>query len=53
MASGHLKKSYQILGFQQIDDTKSQLQGLRFGLACCRGIAAEKQQRERNIRFSE
>jgi hypothetical protein len=42
------KKSYRILGFQQIDDTKAQLQCLRVGLACCCGIAAEKQ-REKEI----
>ena len=35
-------KLQEIMGFQQIDDTKAQLQSLRFGLACCRGIAAEK-----------
>ena len=32
---------------------KSQLQSLRFGLACCCGIAAENQQKSKNIRFSE
>jgi hypothetical protein len=40
------------LGLQQIDDTKAQLQNLRFGLACCRGSAA-KSSKVRNNRFSE
>jgi hypothetical protein len=41
------------LDFGKTTIQKSQIQSLRFGLACCRGIAAEKQQKERNIRFSE
>jgi hypothetical protein len=42
------KKSYRILGFQQIDDTKAQIQSSHFGLACCCGRADEKQ-REKEI----
>jgi hypothetical protein len=41
------------LDFGKTTIQKEQLQSLRFGLTCCRGIAVKKQQRERNIRFSE
>jgi hypothetical protein len=40
------------LGLQQIDDTKAQLQNLRFGLACCRG-SADESRKERYMRLSE
>jgi hypothetical protein len=65
MASGHINhRSFLLiflngsnrsvsLDFGKTTIQKAQLQSLRFGLACCRGIAAKKQQRERNIRFSE